>query len=136
MFKSFIKKWSYIIIPVLVFIFFQISSKSPFNIIDDRIYNKLDTLVSISGSIVSILIAILTIYISLVPVNEKMQKLKQTAHNTILINNIASGIMLYLCNIILWILNLSDFYVVLLFLCASSNLIVTIYYIVKISKHI
>ncbi len=106
--KTRIKKYSYILMPLIVFIACILIEKSEYNIFDEYMYKKIDTLAGISGSILSILIAILTIYISL-PDNDKIYKLKQTEHNRILINNIAAGILLFLVSIVLWLLSLSNF---------------------------
>lgn len=133
--KTIIKKYSYILMPLIVFIACILIEKSEYNIFTDCMYKKIETLAGISGSILSILIAILTIYISL-PDNEKIYKLKQTEHSRILINNIATGILLFSVSIVIWILNLSNFYSIVAFLCALGNLFVTIYYIITISKYI
>lgn len=121
--------------PLGVLIICLIVNKSKYNLFNQAMYGKMETLVGISGTIASILIAILTIYISLSN-NDKIKRLKQTEHTKILVNNIATGIFLFFLYIIFWIVNFSDFYTMTVFLCALSNLIVTIYYIVVISRSI
>lgn len=130
-----IKKMSYILAPLLVTIVCVILQNLKFNIFNQTMYNKVDTLASISGSIATILVAVLTIYISL-PNNDKIKKLKKTEHTKIFINNITVGILLFIFNIILWLLNVPNFWSVVVFLDALSNLFITIYYIVVISKNI
>ncbi len=133
--KSTVKKFSYIIMPLLVLIICLKVNSSKYNFFNQTMYEKMEVLAGISGTIASILIAILTIYISLSN-NDKIKRLKQTEHTKILINNIAMGIFLFFLYIIFWIVNFPSFYTMIVFLCALSNLIVTIYYVVVISRSI
>ena len=133
--KSTVKKFSYIIMPLLVLIICLKVNSSKHNFFNQTMYEKMEVLAGISGTIASILIAILTIYISLSN-NDKIKRLKQTEHTKILINNIAMGIFLFFLYIIFWIVNFPSFYTMIVFLCALSNLIVTIYYVVVISRSI
>ena len=92
--KSTVKKFSYIIMPLLVLIICLKVNSSKYNFFNQTMYEKMEVLAGISGTIASILIAILTIYISLSN-NDKIKRLKQTEHTKILINNIAMGIFLF-----------------------------------------
>lgn len=128
-----IKYFSFILIPIVIYISLSLVDMK-FNILSALSEDKIANLVNINTALMGILLTILTIYISF-PKSERIrEKMKKSKHNDILLNNIFIGIVFFIIVLILWLFIPSKQLIVKIFCCGLSNMVITGYYIMVLSK--
>jgi hypothetical protein len=128
-------KWySNIFIPSIVIAILFLLQKHQ-NILDNVNKSKEEALINISTTLLGILLTILAIYISFPHGVSKIDKVRESAHHTIFIRNVITGVILYAAIIVLWLFDWEFKYIVACFFGALSNSIIATYYISTLSGH-
>lgn len=105
-----------------------------FNYINIDDSDKITSLASLDGSLIGVLITILTIYLA-VPKNEFIKKrLKDSKHERIYLYNILVGIIVLFASILSWIFFDNVSLLVILFIAGTSNIAISIYYTFTLIK--
>ena len=130
---GFIKYHSCVIFPTLFAISAYIFNQK-FNYINIDDSDKITSLASLDGSLIGVLITILTIYLA-VPKNEFIKKrLKDSKHERIYLYNILVGIIVLFASILSWIFFDNISLLVILFIAGASNIAISIYYTFALIK--
>ena len=130
---GFIRYHSCIIFPTLFVIVAYIFNQK-FNYINIDDFDKITSLASLDGSLIGVLITILTIYLA-VPKNEFIKKrLKDSKHERIYLYNILVGIIVLFASILSWIFFDNVPLLVILFIAGTSNIAISIYYTFTLIK--
>ncbi len=125
---------SYFIFPMLVIITLKLIDIFR-HIIKNISAQKIDALIDLSISIIGILLTVLTIYLSFPKSDRIQERMKKSGHNSILLKNILTGIILNCLVILIWLFwNQND--ICIYFFCGSmANLIISGYYIATLSHY-
>ena len=130
---GFIRYHSCIIFPTLFAIMAYIFNQK-FNYINIDDSDKITSLASLDGSLIGVLITILTIYLA-VPKNEFIKKrLKDSKHERIYLYNLLGGIIVWFASILSWIFFDNVSLLVILFIAGTSNIAISIYYTFTLIK--
>ena len=121
-----IKYYSYIIFPVLAIIACLYTK---------AFLPQADIVANASVTLLGVMLTVLTLYVS-VPNKEIKEKLKKYYHETIMIRNIITGLMLYGSSALISIFIPGYInWATAMFLGACTNVIISIYYITAISRY-
>lgn len=128
----FIKKYCYIMVPVIISIVlvFLYIIKFFNNVIFDE--NSINTLVSITGSLIGFLLTSITVFLSLPKENIVMQKVKKYKHHIIFSRCVICGIIFACLLIVIWILKADYYFIILCFILSLIETIMAAYYIYKL----
>ncbi len=130
---GFIRYHSCIIFPTL-FSILAYAFNQKFNYINIDDSDKITSLASLDGSLIGVLITILTIYLA-VPKSEFIKKrLKDSKHERIYLYNILVGIIVLFASILSWIFFDNVSLLVILFIAGTSNIAISIYYTFTLIK--
>lgn len=131
---SLTKYYSFIIFPLLVVIVFTFICNK-YNIVIDT--NKLETIVSISASMVGVLITVITIFLA-IPSKDpvRFDRLKKSLHYDIYMRNVIAGIVLFFATVLLWFFNAPSLFSVATFLAGIANSVIVTYYTFGLMKQL
>ena len=134
----FIKKYCYVVAPVLLTLFFIILDC--FNIptfLNNSILKNMEenvtTLIGISGTLIGFLFTAMTILLSLNKDSKYMQNFKRYGHNIIFCRLNILGILFLFFNIIAWLLSMNIKITILFFILGFVETIMASYYTYKLS---
>lgn len=129
-----IKYYSFIIFPLLVFVTFFLLYNNKIISIDEA---KMETIVSISASMVGVLITVITIFLAIPSKDpERFARLKNSLHYDIYMRNVIAGIILFLATVLLWFFNAPPYFPVSTFLSGISNSVIVTYYTFTLIKQL
>lgn len=129
--KEILKKYSYILVPSAISIISIIVQK---NIYVQNM--NMDTLISIAGAFIGIMITNLTLYVTFITSNTNVNNIIESPHHKIFINTINAGVIYFILCILIWLFNLSNMIIISLFLMGLTNVVISLYYISKIARYI
>lgn len=137
-FIVFIKKYCYIVLPVVVTIlYFFLDYFNIFtyfnNTIVKNINDNVTTMIGISGTLIGFLFTAMTILFSLNKDSKYMQHFKMYGHSKIFSRLIILGILFLFLNVIVWFLNLNIKIVTLFFILGFVETLMASYYTYKLS---
>lgn len=131
---SLIKYYSFIIFPSLVAAIFSFACNK-WNIVIDS--TKLETIVSISASMVGVLITVITIFLA-IPTKDpvRFERLKKSLHYDIYMRNVITGIILFFAVVLLWFFGAPAFFSITAFLAGVANSVIVTYYTFSLMKQL
>lgn len=131
---SLIKYYSFIIFPLLVATAFVFACNK-WNIKIDT--DKLETIVSISASMVGVLITVITIFLA-IPTKDpvRFDRLKKSLHYDIYMRNVIAGIILFFAVVLLWLFDVAYLFLVASFLAGIANSVIVTYYTFSLMKEL
>ncbi len=130
--KKIIKKYCYISIPLLtvvVLILLYISKKINFN---ELFEDDSSTLIQISGTLIGFLLTAMTIFLSLPKDTTLMKRIKKYGHHKIFSRCVSTGLIILTIDILMWLLKISNVYIVFVFLIGLEETLLSAYYIYKL----
>lgn len=130
--KKIIKKYCYISIPLLtivVLILLYISKKTNFN---ELFEDDSSTLIQISGTLIGFLLTAMTIFLSLPKDTALMKRIKKYGHHKIFSRCVSIGLIILTIDILMWLLKISNEYIVFVFLLGLEETLLSAYYIYKL----
>lgn len=127
--EKIIKKYSYILVPIVIAIISLIIRKYISDI-------NVETLVSIAGAFIGIMITNLTLYITFITSNTNINNLIESPHHKIFINTINFGVIYFVLCLLSWIFNFFSIIIIILFLMGLTNVFISLYYISQMAKYI
>lgn len=131
--RSRIKYYSCVIFPIITSILcIPLSKKTDIFELDDT---KITALISVSATFIGALLTILTIYLAVPKSPQKMQRFKETHHESIYLSNIAVGIIIYMLSMLSWLFFDCTLVSTILFIAGLSNILASIYYTFSTIKY-
>lgn len=130
--KKIIKKYCYISIPLLtvvVLLLLYISKKINFN---ELFEDDSSTLIQISGTLIGFLLTAMTIFLSLPKDTTLMKRSKKYGHHKIFSRCVSTGLIILTIDILMWLLKISNVYIVFVFLIGLEETLLSAYYIYKL----
>ena len=130
--KKIIKKYCYISIPLLtgvVLLLLYISKKINFN---ELFEDDSSTLIQISGTLIGFLLTAMTIFLSLPKDTTLMKRIKKDGHHKIFSRCVSTGLIILTIDILMWLLKISNVYIVFVFLIGLEETLLSAYYIYKL----
>lgn len=129
---KFIKKYCYIIIPLISISILLLLNKNNILVIKNR-DGLLETIIGVSGTFIGFLFTAITIFFSLNKDSKYMQYLIKYNHHIIFSRLIAMGIIALTINIISWMFNFCFNIIIISFIIGLEETIMAAYYIYVIS---
>lgn len=133
--KKMIKKYCYIVIPIItIFIYliiYIVDLKCDFFKIS---FNDDDaTIIQIAGTLVGFLLTAITIFLSLPKDTDLMKRIKKHKHHIIFGRCVILGLALSTIDILLWIFNVNYVVLIMIFGLSLEETLMSAYYIYKLS---
>lgn len=128
----YIKKYCYIVIPILTIILLAILYYKKLLILSEN-DNFLPTLIGISGTLIGFLFTAMTVFFSLNKNTEYMKNFKKYNHHIIFGRLITFGIIFLCINIIFWLFNLNKYIIIISFVLGLEETVMAAYYTYKLS---
>ena len=128
--KNFIKKFCYIIFPVVTIIILII-------LYFNQSYLKelkfdISTIIQIAGTLIGFLFTAITIFASIPKNTDYMKRFEKHQHKTIFGRCISLGIIILTICIIIWLLNVPDEWIILSFLIGLEETLFSAYYLYRL----
>lgn len=136
---SFFRKYSYIIIPMFIFIIMNIIEPIRLKLYTiNQDATKIPVIISMDSVFIGLLLAIFTVYCSFPRNTELITRIRNSGHEKIFKNSIIFGCIFFTLSIMVWlfdidinILTISHF-----FLMGISDICISIYYIYRITNYL
>ncbi|WP_312072251.1 hypothetical protein [Anaerotignum propionicum] len=131
----YIAKHQYFFLPlILLIVYILLVELKIFKVIVFE--NKVESVVSLAGVFVGVLLAIFTLYASIPKNNEVMRRVIQSGHHQIFKKSILFGCTFFILCILLWLFGFSTKWVVLLLLMGLADVVIAIRYISLINDYV
>lgn len=128
----FIKKYCYIVIPIITVFF--LTALYSFKIVNIQKNDSfLSTIIGISGTLIGFLFTAMTIFFSLNKNTEYMLNFRKYNHHVIFGRLITFGIIFLCINIIFWLFNFNIYTTIISFILGLEETIMAAYYTYKLS---
>lgn len=128
----FIKKYCYIVIPIITVFF--LTALYSFKIVNIKKNDSfLSTIIGISGTLIGFLFTAMTIFFSLNKNTEYMLNFRKYNHHVIFGRLITFGIIFLCINIIFWLFNFNIYTTIISFILGLEETIMAAYYTYKLS---
>ena len=128
--KNFVKQFCYIVFPaitavIFIFLYFKQSY------IKELKYD-ISTIIQIAGTLIGFLFTAITIFASIPKNTEYMKRFEKHQHKTIFGRCISLGLIILTICILLWLLGISNEWIVLSFLLALEETLFSAYYLYRL----
>ena len=130
--KNFIKKYCYLTVPtitcIIICIIYFPQIVDFFKVFIDEPSN----LIQISGTLIGFLLTAMTVFLSLPKDTKLMQRIKKYNHHKIFSRCVSMGLIILTIDILLWLVKISNIYIIFCFLLGLEETLMAAYYIYKL----
>ena len=130
--KNFIKKYCYLTIPIGTCIIICIIHFTKLIKFSEVFVDEASNIIQISGTLIGFLLTAITIFLSLPKDTKIMQRIKRYNHHKIFSRCVSMGLIILTIDICLWLIKVSNIYIVFGFLIGLEETLMAAYYIYKL----
>ena len=127
---NFVKKYCYIVIPIIISILFVIVN---YTFCLPSFESKVDGMIGIIGTLIGFLLTAITIFTGLSKDNIIMKRVVNYNHHIIFARCILFGVIFSILTITLWVFDINKSIIILFFLLSFIETIMASWYIYKLS---
>lgn len=131
--SKYLKKYSYLWIPIILFCLFRFPLNRLFVDFDNA---KTSAISGIAGGFTGVLLTVFTVYTAFPKDSRAIIRLNKSEHGKIFQKNIFSGTIIFICCVLSWLFNFDPGTVASLFISGLGSIIISLYYITTINKYL